>query len=318
MIWDLSVVFEIAPRYCVLDCFIHYNGCFIFSKGFLPPVVDIMVIWIKFTHSCPFCGFPGGSIVKKLPANAEDSWDAGWIPGLGRFPRVGSGNPLQYSCLENFMDRRAMWATVHRVTKRQTWLSTHTLLIPIHFNSLIPKMSGFTFAISCFTSSNLPWFMDLTFQVSMQYCSLQHQTLPSPPDTSTTECHFCFWSSHFVLSGSIQFSCSVVSDSLQPHGLQHTRLPCPSPTPGAYSYSCPLNWWCLPTILSLCCPLLLLPSIFPSIRVLSNESAVLIRWPKYWSFSFSVSPSNEYSGLISFRIDWLDLLAVQGTLRNLL
>ena len=70
--------------------------------------------------------------------------------------------------------------------------------------------------------------------------------------------------------------------------------------------------------LILCRPLLLLPSIFPSIRVFSNESALHIRWSKYWSFSFSISPSNEYSGLISFRIDWLDLLAVQGTLKSLL
>ena len=70
--------------------------------------------------------------------------------------------------------------------------------------------------------------------------------------------------------------------------------------------------------LILCCPLLLLPSIFPSIRVFSNESVLHIRWPKYWSFSFSISPSNEYSGLISFRIGWLDLLAVQETLKSLL
>ena len=70
--------------------------------------------------------------------------------------------------------------------------------------------------------------------------------------------------------------------------------------------------------LILCCPLLLLPSIFPSIRVFSNESALHISWPKYWSFSFSISPSNEHSGLISFRMDWLDLLAVQGTLKSLL
>ena len=70
--------------------------------------------------------------------------------------------------------------------------------------------------------------------------------------------------------------------------------------------------------LILCCPLLFLPSIFPSIRVFSNESALHIRWPKYWSFSFSISPSNEYSGLISFRMDWLDLLAVQGILKSLL
>ena len=70
--------------------------------------------------------------------------------------------------------------------------------------------------------------------------------------------------------------------------------------------------------LTLCCPLLLLPSIFPSIRIFSNESVLHIRWPKYWSFSFSISPSNEYSGLISLRIDWFDLLAVQGTLKSLL
>ena len=70
--------------------------------------------------------------------------------------------------------------------------------------------------------------------------------------------------------------------------------------------------------LILCRPLLLLPSIFPSLRVFSNDSVLHIRWPKYWSFSFSISPSNEYSGLISFRMDWLDLLAVQGTLKSLL
>ena len=70
--------------------------------------------------------------------------------------------------------------------------------------------------------------------------------------------------------------------------------------------------------LILCCPLLLLPSIFPSIRIFSNESVLHIRWPKYWNFSFNISPSNEYSGLISFRIDWVDLSAVQGTLKSLL
>ena len=115
----------------------------------------------------------------------------------------------------------------------------------------------------------------------------------------------------------LQFSRSVMSDSLRTHGLQHTRPPCPSPTPGAYSNSRPSRWWCHPTISS-CHPLLLLPSIFPSIRVFSSELVLCIRWPKYWSFSFSISPSNEYSGLISFRIDWLDLFAVQGTLKSLL
>ena len=121
----------------------------------------------------------------------------------------------------------------------------------------------------------------------------------------------------FFLNYSAQFSRSVVSDSLRPHGWQHSRPPCPSPTPGIYPNSCPLSQWCHPTISS-CRPLLFLPSIFPSIRVFSNESALCIRWPKYGSFSFTISPSNEYPGLISFRMDWLDLLAVQGTLKSLL
>ena len=113
------------------------------------------------------------------------------------------------------------------------------------------------------------------------------------------------------------FCCSVVSDSLRSHGLQSTRLPCPSPSPRACSNSSiesvmPLNY------LILCHPLLLLPSIFPSIRVFSNESVLHMRWSKYWSFSFNISPSNEYSGMISFRIDLFYLLEVQGTLRSLL
>ena len=107
----------------------------------------------------------------------------------------------------------------------------------------------------------------------------------------------------------VQFSHSVVSDSLQPHGLQDARSPCPSPTPGVYSNSCPLSQWYHPNHLILCRPLLLPPSIIPSIRVFSNESVFCIRWPNYWSFSFSISPSNDYLGLISFRVDWLDLLA---------
>ena len=96
--------------------------------------------------------------------------------------------------------------------------------------------------------------------------------------------------------------------------LQHARLPCPSPAPGVDS--CPLR---MPSNhLILYRPLFLPPAILPSIRVFSNELALSIRWPKYWSCSFSISPSNEYSGLFSFRIDWFGLLAVQGTLKSLL
>ena len=104
-----------------------------------------------------------------------------------------------------------------------------------------------------------------------------------------------------------------MSDSLRPHELQHARLPCPSPIPGAYSNSHQVGDAIQPSQ-----PLLLLLSIFPSIRVFSSESILHIRWPKYCSFSFSISPSSEYSGLISFWMNWLDLLAIQGTLRSLL
>ena len=105
---------------------------------------------------------------------------------------------------------------------------------------------------------------------------------------------------------SVQFSCSIVSNPLWPFGLQHAGLPYTSPTPGAYSDSCPLSCWCHPTVLSSVVPFSSPPSIFPSIRVSSNESVLRIRWLKYWTFSFSVSPSNEYSGLIPFRIYWFE------------
>ena len=108
-----------------------------------------------------------------------------------------------------------------------------------------------------------------------------------------------------------------MSNSLLPHVLQHARPTYPSPTPRVYSNSCPLSWWYHPTMSS-CCLLLLLTSIFPNIMVISDESTLPMRWPKYWSFSFSIIPSKEIPGLISFRMDWLDLLAVQGTLKSLL
>ena len=101
-----------------------------------------------------------------------------------------------------------------------------------------------------------------------------------------------------------QFSYSVVSDSLQPHGLQNARPPCPSSTPGVYSNSCPLSRWFIQPSHPLSSPS---PPAFnvPQHLGLFNESVLCIRWPKYWSFSFSISPSSEYSGLISFRMDWL-------------
>ena len=124
--------------------------------------------------------------------------------------------------------------------------------------------------------------------------------------------------SKFTMSevSSVQFSCSVVHNSLRPHELQHTR-------PVYYQIPEPAQTLSIESVIPsnnfvLCHPLLLLPSIFPMIRVFSNESVLCIWWPKNWSFSFSINPSNEYSGLISFRIDWFHFLAIQGTLKSLL
>ena len=120
-----------------------------------------------------------------------------------------------------------------------------------------------------------------------------------------------------VQFSSVQFSCSVVSDSATPWtGALQASLSITNSQSllkfMSIASAMPSNH------LILCCPLLLLPSIFPSIKGFSNESVLHIRWPKYWSYSFSISPSNEYSGLIPFRIEWVDLLAVQGTLKSLL
>ena len=108
-----------------------------------------------------------------------------------------------------------------------------------------------------------------------------------------------------------------MSDSLRPHESQHARPPCPSPTPGVHWDSCPSSKWCHPAISSSVVPFSSCPQSLPG-SVFSNESTLCMRWPKYWSFSFSIIPSKEIPGLISFRMDRLHLLAVQGTLKSLL
>jgi len=117
---------------------------------------------------------------------------------------------------------------------------------------------------------------------------------------------------------SVQFSRSVVSASLRPHELQHSRPPCLSPTPGVHPDSRPSSRWCHPAISSSIVPFSSCPQSLKASASFPMSSTLPMRWLKYWSFSFSISPSNEHPGLISFRMDWLDLLAVQGTLKSLL
>ena len=133
-----------------------------------------------------------------------------------------------------------------------------------------------------------------------------------------------YWHHHWYVviniginSCSLQFSCSVMSDSLWPHKLQHARLPCPSPTPGVHSDSGPSSRWCHPAISSSVVPFSSCSQSLPASESFPM-SQLCMRWPKYWSFSFSISTSKEIPGLISFRMDWLDLLAGQGTLKSLL
>ena len=116
---------------------------------------------------------------------------------------------------------------------------------------------------------------------------------------------------------SVQFSHSVVSDSLRPHESQHARPPWPSPTPGVHSDSHPSSQWCHPAISSSVIPFSYCPQSLPA-TVFSKDLTLRMRWTNYWSFSFSIIPSKEIPGLISFRMDCLDLLAVQGTLKSLL
>ena len=183
-----------------------------------------------------------------------------------------------YSCLENSTDRGTWGATVHEVTEKWTRLSMHVYM-PL--------------------SAILPSFLMVTeprmnYRGDFKICAFyHHKCISSVQSLSHVWLFATPWAAARQASLSIANSQSLLK-------LMSIESVMPS------------------NHLIFCCPLLLPPSIFPSIRVFSNESALRIRWPKYWSFNFSISPSNEYSGLISFRMDWLDLLAVQGTLKSLL
>ena len=184
---------------------------------------------------------------------------------------------------------------------------SHSVVI-LYFFALITE-EGFLIYPCYLWNSAFQWVY-LSFSPLLFAFLLFTATCEASPDS-----HFPFL--HFYSMGTVQFSSVAQScPTLRPHESQHTRPPCPSPTPRVHSDSHP---WSQPSShLILCRPLLLLPPIPASIRIFSNESTLPMRWPKYWSFSFSIIPCKEIPGLISFRMDWLDLLAVQETLKSLL
>ena len=250
-----------------------------------------MACWI---HECGthgltvLTGFQDGTSGKESACQCRGCQRRSSIPGLGSSPGGGNGNPLQYSCLGNPIDRGACWATVQGCKQSSMIEQAHTHNC-IH-----------TYRKGAGTTGNILAHL-------LYYCYVYKKI---------SSCLLVWIMWHFIADIlMLSFSCSVVSGFLWSPGQQHTRLPCHSPCPRACSNSCPLIVMSSNHLI-LCRLLLLLPSIFPSIRVFSNELALPIRWPKYWSFNFSISPSNEYSELISFRIDWFDLLAVQETLES--
>jgi len=212
--------------------------------------------------------FPGRSAGKESACNAGDLSS---IPGSGKTPGEGKGYPLQYSCLENFMDRGLWQATVHGVAKSRTWLSD------FHF-TFFKLLSLAKFVTDQYIIQGHQLLKITTWNKSLgQFDSVQ--------SLSRVQLFVIPWTAACQASQSITNSRS----SLKLMSIESVM---------------PSNH------LIFCHSLLLPPSISPSIRVFSNESALCIRWPKYWSFSFNISPPNEYSELISFRINWLDLLAV--------
>ena len=218
-------------------------------------------------------------MVKNPPAYAGDARDMSSIPGSGRSSGVVNDNTLQYSCLENSMDRGTWQAT------ELWWSSTEsdtTKCLHTHMRSLFSAKEHPTCqsTVSKNVGDTRP-----CGGYSVQFSSFQSLSRVWLFATPWTAAH--------------QASLSITnSQSL----FKLTSIESVMPS----------------NHLILCHPLLLLPSIFPRTRVFTNELVLHIRWPKYWSFTFNISPSNEYSGLISFKIEWLDLLAVQGTLKSLL
>ena len=251
-----------------------------------------------------------GSDGKQSTCNAEG---LGSIPGWGRSPGEGNDYPLQYSCLENSpwteepgglqsmgSQRVRCYCATHTFTSFQWYMVLSHMIIChlyIFFGGVsIQIFCPFLSWIICFLVWLLRVLCIFWIQVIYQICVLP-VFLPSLFSSVQLLSRVRFFATPWITAHQASLSITNSQSPPKPMSIQ-------SVMPSSH--------------LILCCPLLLLPSIFPSIRVFSNESALHIRWPKYWSFSFNISPSNEHPGLISFRMDWLDLLAVEGTLKSLL
>ena len=239
---------------------------------------------------------------KKLACNVGE---AGLIPGSGRSTGEVNGNPLQYSCLGNLMDRGVWQAIAHGVAKELDmtyWLNNNNLLYTEKpFESTKKPLSANKQVQQCETNTaKSAYFYTLTMN-NLQMILKKQLLINCINKNKITSVQLlsCVWLFVTPWTAACQASLSITNSQRL---LKLTSIESVIPS----------------NHLILCHTLLLLPSIFPSIRVFSSESVLHIRWPKYWSISFSISPSNEYSGLISFRTDWIDLLAVQGTLKSLL
>ena len=194
---------------------------------------------------------------------------------------------------ELVMDREACCAAVHGIFQARVleWVAI--------FFSSARKWKVKVKSLSRVWPSATPW--TAAYQASPSMGFSRHEDWSGVPLPSPLRCI----DPPYIL---LLFCCSVVSDSLGPYGLQHSRLPCPSPSSEVCSNWCSLSQWCHATISSSVVPFSSCPQSFSASGSFSNELALLIRWPKFWSFSFNISPSNEHPRLISFRMDWLDLL----------
>ena len=218
------------------------------------------------------------------------------------------------------------WVTLHEKAHSLTELRP-----PLHHTSSGP-WSRYSLLISCYgcifcqqlelmetnilTLETMVWLLK-AFKAHLAYSESWQGTWPVPyPVFSVTPAAFQVHPA-FVILSSVQFIHSVISDSLWSHEPEHSRPPCPSPTPGIHPNPCPFSQWCHPNISSSVVPFSSCPQSFPASGSFP-VSQLFTTWPKFWSFSFSISPSNEHPGLIPFRMDWLDLPAVQRTLKSLL